>query len=265
MTSLPPAARETQRPVTATPGQAAPKPEANWTCEFCPAKFADLAHAEQHVRVEHPNAAVEDENVFELAAILAGNPHATNPDLARIILADPRFARRHEVQPAPVSPDLECTACAPGATPPHGVTATPGQAAEVAEAPFRVWMHEVGHDPDDMRTYYGVGALAEAFQGGTQLAAAAQEPHAAPGKPHRHPFAARDCECPPDCECWQPAVTPQPAPELAAAMRETRFLRAGIAALTARLDASARATSPSKKSDIEAEIAIALRKLLEGK
>lgn len=61
--------------------------------------------------------------------------------------------------------------------------ATPGQAAyEVAEAPFRVWMHEVGHDPDDMRTYYGVGALAEAFQGGTQAALAAREPHAAPGE-----------------------------------------------------------------------------------
>jgi len=56
----------------------------------------------------------------------------------------------------------------------------PGQEAhEAAEAPFRVWMHEAGHDPDDMRTYYGVGALAEAFQGGAQAAIAAQEPHAA--------------------------------------------------------------------------------------
>jgi len=50
---------------------------------------------------------------------------------------------------------------------------------------------------------------------------------------------------------------PEPAPELAA-------LREGITALASDLDASARATSPSKKSNIEAECAIALRKLLEG-
>lgn len=42
---------------------------------------------------------VEDEGVFELAAIIAANPIVTNPDLARIILADPRFA--WQPQPAP--------------------------------------------------------------------------------------------------------------------------------------------------------------------
>jgi hypothetical protein len=42
-------------------------------------------------------------------------------------------------------------------------------------------------------------------------------------------------------------------------------LRDGITALARDLDASAAATRPSKKSNIESEIAIALRKLLEGK
>lgn len=74
---------------------------------------------------------------------------------------------------------------------------------------------------------------------------------------------------------WHPHGVPQPAPGLAAAerdqaqagLRETAAgnirLRDGIAALAARLDASAAATRPSRKSTIEDEIAIALRKLLE--
>jgi len=63
-------------------------------------------------------------------------------------------------------------------------------------------MHEVGHDPDDMRTYYGVGALAEAFQGGTQAAIAAHEPFTAAS-------GERLVE--------EIAVPPQPVPEPASA------------------------------------------------
>lgn len=57
--------------------------------------------------------------------------------------------------------------------------AAPGQAATPGEVPFRTWMFEVGRDPGDMRSFYGVGALAEAFQAGAEAAAAAAQP--APG------------------------------------------------------------------------------------
>jgi hypothetical protein len=53
-----------------------------------------------------------------------------------------------------------------------------------------------------------------------------------------------------------------PAPELAAAMAETRILREGITALAVELEDSAMRTDPSRKSEIEFGIAGKLRKLL---
>jgi hypothetical protein len=50
---------------------------------------------------------------------------------------------------------------------------------------------------------------------------------------------------------------PQPAPELAA-------LRERLAQLAADLDDAAKATAPSKKSDIERELAATVRAILEG-
>jgi hypothetical protein len=193
--------------------------------------------------------------------------------------------------------DLECRKCAdPPATSPHGLPPTPGQAAgEVAEAPFRVWMHEVGHDPDDMRTYYGVGAMAEAFQGGTQAAIAAQEPKPVPAGPGRAawlksvelwgPGHAATFDDLPDLERGQwasivqagmdgseyvrelerrAAQEPHAAPELAAAMRETRELRQRVAAVATGLTDRARINHPSKVSQICTDIAASLRRALEG-
>lgn len=54
------------------------------------------------------------------------------------------------------------------------------------------------------------------------------------------------------------------APELAAAMAETRRLRNGISSLADWLDQSAAATHPSRKSQIELTVAGMLRELLEG-
>jgi hypothetical protein len=94
-----------------------------------------------------------------------------------------------------------------------------------------------------------------------ERAVAAQEPHAAPGKPHRRPFAARDCECPPGCECWQAAVTPQPAPELAAAMAESRRYRAALEDVRAIILEGANSTEGSRLRRSRAVI----RAALEGK
>jgi hypothetical protein len=88
-----------------------------------------------------------------------------------------------------------------------------------------------------------------------RAADATPEPDVAPGLPHRHPFAARDCECPPDCECWQLAITPQPAPELAAAMAESRRYRQALQVI-----AGYAAGTATKQ-----QIAIAAKRALEGK
>lgn len=67
-----------------------------------------------------------------------------------------------------------------------------------------------------------------------------------------------------------PRAPARPAPELAAAMAETRHYRDALNALAARvtalaadLEASAAATRPSRKSQTEDECAIALRRLTE--
>lgn len=60
-----------------------------------------------------------------------------------------------------------------------------------------------------------------------------------------------------DCAEYGRTLQPDPDPALAA-------LRSGITGLIRELDESAAATRPSRKSDIEFETAIALRRLLEG-
>jgi hypothetical protein len=75
-------------------------------------------------------------------------------------------------------------------------------------------------------------------------------------------WSGRDREDADECAAELAAIldkhpAPQPAPGLAA-------LRHGIAALAADLSASADATRPSRKSQLEDEFAIALRRLLES-
>ena len=82
------------------------------------------------------------------------------------------------------------------------------------------------------------------------------------------------CPCKPDIfEATYEAAAQEPhaAPELAAAMAETRRCREALNALAGRvtalaadLAASATATRPSRKSQTEDECAIALRRLTEG-
>lgn len=58
---------------------------------------------------------------------------------------------------------------------------------------------------------------------------------------------------------------PQAAPELAAAMRETRLYRERFTALAEELEAGAAQTAPSKKPAIEEAVAAKVRKILEGR
>lgn len=164
--------------------------------------------------------------------------------------------------------------------------ATPGQAAYEAYraavmAPMPKW---------DELSHQAKLAWEAAAQAG-YAAIAAQEPHApelatlradladAEALLARWPKCPAGCNCRVgtedadvnECGCDGPCTTgwePQPAPELAAKLRETAAnnirLRDGIAELARTLDTSAAATRPSRKSDIESEIAIALRRLLEG-
>lgn len=83
--------------------------------------------------------------------------------------------------------DLECTVCASGVTSPHGVPATPGQAArdlpaEGTAREFAGWAEAQGYPGDTGdRPEYAIGDMAEAFAAGMQAARdlAAPEPHAA--------------------------------------------------------------------------------------
>ena len=61
------------------------------------------------------------------------------------------------------------------------------------------------------------------------------------------------------------AQEPKAAPELAAAMRETRLIRERVTAVATGLEDRARINHPSKVSQICTDIAASLRRALEGK
>jgi hypothetical protein len=169
-----------------------------------------------------------------------------------------------ESPPAPVSPDLECTVCASGVTSPHGVPATPGQAAYEARMASRAAL--LGHA-------YGIGQFNKPWAGldehdqaheeaGGLAAVAAfasvappalvdaldavREPHAAPGPAgcecgHAqtgHAFSDDVCAVP-DCPCPGYTHTPQPAPELAAATAVLRRVLEWFPVTGTRNEASA--------------------------
>lgn len=109
--------------------------------------------------------------------------------------------------------------------------------------------------------------LVELLDGGTAAPAA---PQPAPGEVCRHDFSchADDRVHAEDCECWchgdPRPQQPQPAPELAAAIAETRRYRDGIERLINALRSSASSTHPSKKSEIEFSLLRKLKTILDG-
>lgn len=127
--------------------------------------------------------------------------------------------------------------------------------------------------PPAVREGYEVAAAAvetrqlrEAFAAGMQAARmlAAQEPHAAPDSNHEPGLSECGCrDCDPRRHGTAPAPDPRVVPlDAAVVHKELHRLIKGIETLAADLTAS-EMTRPSRKSQIEDEIAIALRKLLE--
>jgi hypothetical protein len=84
---------------------------------------AEQDHAEWHGWMDAQGYDFADDS-YQAEAFAAG------------MQAERDLAAATPAQPAPVSPDLECTACAPVVTPPHGVPATPGQALSPDPADF---------------------------------------------------------------------------------------------------------------------------------
>jgi hypothetical protein len=145
--------------------------------------------------------------------------------------------------------------------------------AEQDHAEWHGWMDAQGYDfADDS---YQAEAFAAGMQAERDLAAA-QEPHAADGKTagqqaYEGFYAGTECGPPVPWaqltdwdEHWEAAGRAVETRQLRLAREDRDSLKRRVLDLAADLDNSAAATRPSKKSTIEDELAIALRKLLEA-
>jgi len=182
-------------------------------------------------------------------------------------------------QAAPAVPDPGCTVCASGVTSPHGADAVTAGQAHGKPSRWEGTMAEF--DAEVRRRWIEASEQLGLDHGMPNAAAAlaAQEPPApdgkTPGQLAYETFWAQpqtglgdtsqrwDYEFPGIRKAWEAAAAAVETEQVRLARADRDAVRGRMLALAARLDESAAQTEPSRKSEIEREIAIAIRQELD--